>query len=133
MSHWRGSLPATPEASSILRTRMAALARECGLGDQRVSDVKLAVTEAVTNVVRHAYGRAPGQVIATADVDEDALRIVIADTGAGIVSRSDNPGLGLGLALIARLADAIDVISKVPGTEIHMTFLCSAADSGAGS
>jgi serine/threonine-protein kinase RsbW len=106
---------------------MAALARECGFGDQRVSDVKLAVTEAVTNVIRHAYGDESGQVVAVADVDGDTLRIVIADTGAGIVSRSDNPGLGLGLPLITRLADTVDVISKAPGTEIHMTFLCPAS------
>jgi anti-sigma regulatory factor (Ser/Thr protein kinase) len=125
---WRGSFPATPEAGPILRNELAAIARACGLGDQRVSDVKLAVTEAVTNVVRHAYTRKePGQVIATADVDGHSLRIVIADTGRGMVSRSDNSGLGLGLPLIARLADNIDVVSKASGTEIHMAFACPAS------
>jgi anti-sigma regulatory factor (Ser/Thr protein kinase) len=39
-------------------------------------------------------------------------------------SRSDNPGLGLGLPLIARLADTVEVVRKSPGTEIHITFAC---------
>jgi anti-sigma regulatory factor (Ser/Thr protein kinase) len=125
VSRWRGSFPATPEAGPILRKALAAVARECGLGEQRVNDVKLAVTEAVTNVIRHAYDRqTPGEVIATADVDAGTLRIVIADTGAGMGSRSDNPGLGLGLPLIARLADTVEVVRKSPGTEIHITFAC---------
>ena len=64
---------------------MAAVARECGLSDQRVGDVKLAVSEAVANVVRHAYsGQDPGQVVGTAHLDDGALRIVIADTGRGM-------------------------------------------------
>jgi serine/threonine-protein kinase RsbW len=131
MSRWRRSLPATPEAGPILRNALAAMARECGLGEQRVSDVKLAVTEAVTNVIRHAYDRQkPGDVTATAHVGAGTLRIVIADTGRGMASRSDKPGLGLGLPLIARLADAIEVISKSPGTEIHMTFACPASPGG---
>lgn len=127
MPRWRRSFPATPEAGPKLRKELAAIARECGLGDQRVSDVKLAVTEAVTNVIRHAYDGEPGEVTATADVEAGTLRIVIADKGAGMVSRSENPGLGLGLPLMARLADTIDVISNGHGTEIHMTFPCPAS------
>src|SRR3954469_6335596 len=106
VARWRGSFVATPEAGYILRGEMAAIARECGLSDQRVGDVKLAVSEAVSNVVRHAYSRRkPGQVIATAHVDGGLLRIVIADTGGGMAPRSDSPGLGLGLPLMAHLAD----------------------------
>jgi serine/threonine-protein kinase RsbW len=122
---------ATPEAGYVLRSEMAAIARECGLSDQRVGDVKLAVSEAVSNVVRHAYGRCkPGQVIATAHVDSGLLRIVIADTGAGMAPRSDSPGLGLGLPLMAHLADAINVVRKAPGTEIHLTFACPTSPAG---
>ena len=122
---------ATPEAGYVLRSEMAAIARECGLSDQRVGDVKLAVSEAVSNVVRHAYSRCkPGQVIATAHVDSGQLRIVIADTGGGMAPRSDSPGLGLGLPLMAHLADAINVVRKAPGTEIHLTFACPASPAG---
>lgn len=104
---------------------MAAVARDCGLSDERVGDVRLAVSEAVTNVVRHAYsGQEPGSVLATAHVGEGVLRIVIADAGRGMAPRSDSPGIGLGLPLMAHLAERIDVVRTDPGTEIHMTFPC---------
>jgi anti-sigma regulatory factor (Ser/Thr protein kinase) len=110
---------------------MAAIARGCGLSEERVGDVKLAVSEAVSNVVRHAYApQGRGQVIATAHVDSGALRIVIADTGGGLGPRSDSPGLGLGLPLMAHLADAINVVRKAGGTEIHLTFACPTPPAG---
>jgi anti-sigma regulatory factor (Ser/Thr protein kinase) len=104
---------------------MAAIARKCGLGHDRIGDVKLAVSEAVTNAVRHAYrDQEPGDVIATAHIESGILRIVIADTGRGMAPRSDSPGLGLGLPLISHAADTVEVMRKSPGTEVHMTFPC---------
>jgi anti-sigma regulatory factor (Ser/Thr protein kinase) len=125
---WKVSFPATPEAGYVLRGEMAAIARRCGLGHDRIGDVKLAVSEAVSNAVRHAYrGEEPGDVIATAHVENGVLRIVIADTGSGMARRSDSPGAGLGLPLIAHAADTVEVVRKSPGTEIHMTFPCPAS------
>ena len=104
---------------------MEAIARQCGLSQRGASDVKLAVSEAVTNAVQHAYrDREPGDVWATASVDDDQLHIVIADQGVGMTPRTDSPGLGLGLPLISQLADSIQVHSTSEGTEIHMTFPC---------
>ena len=40
--------------------------------------------------------------------------------------RADSPGLGLGLPLMAHLADAVDIVRTSPGTEIHLTFPCPA-------
>jgi serine/threonine-protein kinase RsbW/stage II sporulation protein AB (anti-sigma F factor) len=109
----------------VLRGEMAAIARHCGLSPERVNDVKLAVSEAVTNVVQHAYrDREPGDVWAIASVHDERLRIVIADGGVGMTPRTDSPGLGLGLPLISQLADSIHVRSTDDGTEIHMTFPC---------
>jgi anti-sigma regulatory factor (Ser/Thr protein kinase) len=128
VARWNGSFAATPEAGYVLRSEMAAIARESGLSEQRVGDVKLAVSEAVSNVVRHAYDRQePGRVTATAHVENGVLRIVIADTGGGMAPRSDSPGLGLGLPLMAHLADEMDVVTNAPGTEIHLTFACPQA------
>jgi serine/threonine-protein kinase RsbW len=111
---------------------MAAIARECGLEDHQVDDVRLAVSEAVTNAVRHAYnGRDRGDVTGTAHVDDGTLRIVIADAGNGMrEGSSDNPGLGLGLRLIARLSQMLEVVSNGTGTEIHMTFPCPGVTTG---
>jgi anti-sigma regulatory factor (Ser/Thr protein kinase) len=125
VGYWHARLPATPAAAQALRGEMAAIARECGLSAERVNDVKLAVSEAVTNVVQHAYrDREPGDVTATARHEGGTLRIVIADSGGGMVPRTDSPGHGLGLPLIAQLTDAFEVISNATGTEIHLTFPC---------
>lgn len=104
---------------------MKAIACQCGLSPERANDVRLAVSEAVTNAVQHAYrDREPGDVWATASVQDDQLHIVIADRGVGMTPRTDSPGLGLGLPLMSQLADSIQVHSTSDGTEIHMTFPC---------
>ena len=107
---------------------MAAIARECGLSPARVQDVRLAVSEAVTNAVQHAYrDREPGDVHGIACIRDGHLRIVIADDGIGMTPRTDSPGLGLGLPLISQLAHSIEVRSTAEGTEVHMVFPCPSA------
>jgi anti-sigma regulatory factor (Ser/Thr protein kinase) len=127
MARWRGTFPATPGSVGILRGEMAAIARECGLPDERVADVMLAVSEAATNVIVHAYPDHKGLVSGAAFVGQGALRIVIADNGVGMAPRIDSPGLGLGLPMVATVADALDVKTSGDGTEIEMTFPCPAA------
>jgi anti-sigma regulatory factor (Ser/Thr protein kinase) len=112
----------------VLRGEMAAVAHRCGLSRERANDVKLAVSEAVTNAVQHAYrDRDPGDIWATASVHDEQLHIVIADAGVGMTPRTDSPGLGLGLPMISQLADSVQVVSTGAGTEIHMTFPCPGA------
>src|SRR5215212_8533243 len=93
-----------------------------------VADVQLAVTEAATNAVVHAYATTTGDVTVTAAVHEGELAIVIADTGGGLVERSDSPGLGVGLSIIATVADEMRIVSDAGGTKIHMTFPCTEGD-----
>jgi serine/threonine-protein kinase RsbW len=126
MERWHARFPATAEAVHAIRGEMAALARACGLAETRINDVKLAVSEAATNAVRHAYpSGTTGAVAATAWTEAAQLRITISDEGAGMVPRSDSPGLGLGLPLIASLADDVQIISAPhAGTEIRLAFPC---------
>jgi serine/threonine-protein kinase RsbW/stage II sporulation protein AB (anti-sigma F factor) len=107
---------------------MAAVARRCGLSEAAVGDVKLAVSEAATNAVVHAYpGDAVGTITATAWVDEGRLRIAISDEGGGMLPRLDSPGFGLGLPLIAALADDLEIVSRQEGgTEVRIEFPCPA-------
>jgi anti-sigma regulatory factor (Ser/Thr protein kinase) len=131
MLRLRRSYPAVPAAARAIRGEMAAVARACGLDEDQVADVKLAVSEAVTNAVIHAYRNSPQHaqrtVTAEAYVLDDELRIVIADDGAGMAPRADSPGLGLGLPLIASVAVRLDVVSEGGGTELHIAFPCPAA------
>jgi anti-sigma regulatory factor (Ser/Thr protein kinase) len=90
-----------------------------------VDDIALAVTEATTNAVLHAYRdrEVPGDVILEVDWAGGQLVMRVRDEGTGLAPRFDSPGLGLGLGLIAQLADEADVRSpESGGTEVVMRF-----------
>ena len=90
-----------------------------------LSDLALAVTEAATNVVLHAYRDRdePGAVLIEAKRFDEYVCVWVRDEGSGLAPRVDSPGLGLGLGLIAQVADSADV--RAPeggGTEVVMRF-----------
>jgi serine/threonine-protein kinase RsbW len=121
-------IPGTPLGVRTLRRELAGLAKECGMDAEGVADVRLAVTEAATNAVIHAYARSEGELRVTAAVQDGELSIVIGDTGPGLVERRDSPGLGVGLAVIATIVERLNIVSRPGGTEIHMAFPCPNAD-----
>ena len=112
----------------MLRREMAELAKDCGMDADGIADVRLAVTEAATNAVVHAYADAAGELRVTAAMHGGELTIVIGDTGSGLVERKDSPGLGLGLALIAKVVERLQIVSLPGSTEIHMAFPCPNAN-----
>jgi anti-sigma regulatory factor (Ser/Thr protein kinase) len=117
------TLPARAENVAVVRHALGGLGEALALHPQTLSDVKLAVTEACTNVVVHAYGDGEGPMEVAASVDGDALRVTVRDEGLGIVPRPDSPGLGLGLPLIATLTESLE-LGKTPDdrTEVTMVF-----------
>jgi len=117
-------LPAEPASVTLARGRVRAFAQEHGATADDVVDLTLAVTEAVTNSVIHAFiDRDPGRVHVTISTAADELTVVVADDGRGMQPRADSPGLGLGLPTIGRLAAHVDM-REAPGggTELTMTF-----------
>jgi anti-sigma regulatory factor (Ser/Thr protein kinase) len=117
-------LPGTPLGVRRLRREMSEIAAECGMSADAIADVQLAVTEAATNAVMHAYAETAGELTVTATRQDGELAIVIGDTGPGLVDRDDSPGLGVGLSVIATVATRLRIVSAPGGTEIHMTFPC---------
>ena len=117
-------LPGTPLGVRTLRREMAGIAAECGMSADAIADVKLAVTEAATNAVMHAYADTAGELTVTATARDGELAIVIGDTGPGLVERDDSPGLGVGLSVIASVARRLRIVSAPGGTQVHMTFPC---------
>src|SRR3954468_7630410 len=118
------TLPARPENVSVIRHVLGAFAEALRLPDDLVEDLRLAVTEACTNVVRHAYpAERPGTVEISIVPTEDQVSVVVADSGRGIGSSSDTTGPGLGLPLIAAIADEVELL-PVPGggSRVAMTF-----------
>jgi anti-sigma regulatory factor (Ser/Thr protein kinase) len=108
----------------MLRREMAGIAKDCGMDAEGIADVRLAVTEAATNAVIHAYAEAEGELRVTAAMRDGELAIVIGDTGPGLVEGRHSPGLGLGLSIIATLAERLKIVNHSSGTEIHMAFPC---------
>ena len=105
---------------------MWQLALELGASELVGNAVRVAVGEALTNVVMHAYaGRQPGKVTVQAWVDADHLTVRVLDDGHGLIPRPDSPGLGLGLGLMAQMADDFHVSNRdgTPGTTVSLRFL----------
>jgi serine/threonine-protein kinase RsbW len=117
------TLPARAENVAVVRHAVGGLGEVLDVDDQTLSDIKLAVTEACTNVVVHAYPESEGPMGLRASIDDRRLYLVVTDRGRGILPRPDSPGLGLGLPLIATLAESLELgTGRLEETEVRMTF-----------
>jgi serine/threonine-protein kinase RsbW len=123
--------PAIPGSVGIARNELTGFAQRAGVAEERLHAVRLAASEAITNAVLHAYERfEAGEVHVSASYVEGELWVLVADAGHGMRSRDDSPGLGLGLALVAQLADDFQILSRGSGgTELRMRFNLSPVQS----
>ena len=116
--------PAQADQVRLARREVEAYAREHGAVDPDA--IALAVSEAVTNAVIHAYvdQPLPGDVQVFAERHPDnGLEIQVCDEGRGMLPRSDSPGLGVGLPLVAKLAQRFHVETRpTGGTAVSMVF-----------
>ena len=112
-------------APAIARRTIADYLHAQGYDAATAHAVELAVSEAVSNVVVHAYEDrdVPGDVRILVDAGAEFVDVVVADSGVGMAPREDSPGLGIGMALIRRLSDSVEE-RRTPGggTELHMHF-----------
>lgn len=117
-------------ASSVPRARSALVdfAAAAGASQEQVESVQLASSEALTNVVLHAYPAGEGQIHVSAAITCGELWVLIADDGRGLRPRTGSPGLGVGLAIISQAADDFSVVRRsAGGTELRMRFSLRAA------
>jgi serine/threonine-protein kinase RsbW len=122
----RLTLPARPENVAVIRHVLGAFAVALRLPPDLVEDMRLAVTEACTNVVRHAYQDGePGPIDVVIRPNGDRLDLIVADHGQGIGPSTDVAGPGLGMPLIAALADSVEVRHwPRRGSRVTMSFRC---------
>jgi anti-sigma regulatory factor (Ser/Thr protein kinase) len=118
------SYPAEAQSVPAARTALTEFAEEAGADDEQLEAIQLAASEAITNAVIHAYeSPEQGEVQVNASYVEGELWLLVADTGHGLRPRRDSPGLGLGLVLVAQLADEFQILSRGSGgTELRMRF-----------
>jgi serine/threonine-protein kinase RsbW len=119
--------PATAQNIGPLRRALVELAARGGATDRQRQDIALAVSEALTNVVAHAYADdpLPGVMALHGTIDDAVLEVDILDKGVGMPSPTTYPAGGLGLAIIARVTDRVELSDAAPGTHLRMTFAIS--------
>ena len=111
----RLTIPARAEYIGLTRLALIGLSRVRGFPDDLLADLKLAITEACSNCVRHAYPDGAGTVEIVYELRPDRLVVEVADDGAGFDPHG--PGEagdelsegGLGIAIIRAIADAFEV------------------------
>jgi serine/threonine-protein kinase RsbW len=127
----RLTFPAKAEYITLGRLALTGLARLRPLSDETLGDLKLALTEACTNCVLHAYPDRPGKVEITYELQADRLAIEIADDGPGF-DYTNGDGVeadlmegGLGLAIIRALADEFELGEREgrPGSRLRFVKL----------
>jgi anti-sigma regulatory factor (Ser/Thr protein kinase) len=119
---FEATFPSSPAGVGAMRRDVAAYAQEVGMDADGVGAVRLAVSEAATNAVIHAYREGDGHLQVHAHVADGELVVVVCDTGPGLAPRSDSPGLGLGMPLMASVTTRFRIVSPGTGTEVHMAF-----------
>ena len=127
----RLTIPAKPEYISLSRLALAGLARVRPLSDETLADLKLALTEACSNSVRHAYEEAGGSVSISFELHDDRLIVEVADAGSGFEpgparvngDESELAEGGLGIAIIRSIADEVEIGEGANGRGSRLRFV----------
>ncbi|MBV9513689.1 MAG: SpoIIE family protein phosphatase, partial [Mycobacteriaceae bacterium] len=118
---------AVADRLAVVRHRLTAWLRAIGMPDRRIADVVLAVGEACTNCIEHAYSERPlGAMRVEADVDGDEINISVDDFGSWRTPTAEPNSRGRGLLLIRELSDVSQVDSTGAGTTVAMSFTATA-------
>jgi len=117
--------PASTGSIAPLRAAIVGLAASHGATVEQCDRVALASSEALTNCTLHAYAGTdtPGPVLVEAWASDGTLTVIVSDEGHGMRPRVMSPGLGMGLSLIARMSEHVD-IQHLPekGVSVRMHF-----------
>ncbi len=125
----RLTIPAKPEYITLSRLALTGLSRMRELSQETLADLKLALTEACSNSVRHAYPGGHGVVEIVYDLQPDRLVIEVADNGEGFDpdERGDRDDElaegGLGITIIESIADELEIGVRENGHGSRLRFV----------
>jgi anti-sigma regulatory factor (Ser/Thr protein kinase) len=120
MSH---TYPAVANSVPRAREALSSFARAAGATSDQLDSIRLAVSEAATNVVVHAYDDNSGRIQLDAGLSAGELWVQIADDGLGMRPQVQSPGLGFGLSLISQVCDEFEIAKRSSGgLEVRMRF-----------
>ena len=120
------AVPAEAARLAEVRAAVRDFLSRVGAGEGEQQSVVLAVSEAANNVVTHAYRDRDeaGELRVQAHVEADRLAVLVADDGLGVAPRPDSPGAGMGMPLMATLADSRSVThTDSGGTCVILNFV----------
>jgi serine/threonine-protein kinase RsbW len=125
----RLTIPAKPEYITLSRLALSGLARVRPLADDTLADLKLALTEACSNSVRHAYDDGEGHVDISFELLDDRLIVEVADDGSGFELDGAGKGSGeelseggLGISIIRSIADEVEIGGGPDGRGSRLRF-----------
>ena len=125
----RLTIPAKPEYITLGRLALIGISRLRPLDEETLGDLKLALTEACSNSVRHAYAKGEGTVEIRYVLHADRLEIEVADNGEGFdpsAEREEGDELaegGLGIAIIRSIADEVEIGGGPDGRGSRLRFV----------
>jgi serine/threonine-protein kinase RsbW len=126
----RLTIPAKPEYITLSRLALSGLARVRTFPEDTLADLKLALTEACSNSVRHAYADEEGHVDISFELLDDRLIVEVADDGSGfeLGDSATNGGEelsegGLGIAIIRSIADEVEIGGGPEGRGSRLRFV----------
>jgi serine/threonine-protein kinase RsbW/stage II sporulation protein AB (anti-sigma F factor) len=119
----RLAVSAVPTGVTEVRRWALGIARDLGADERTLRRLALAVSEAATNAVLHAYPGQAGAIVTSIAREGDEIEVVVTDEGHGLQPRSDSPGLGMGLGIIADASDRLEIDARTGrGTAVRMWF-----------
>lgn len=127
----RLTIPAKPEYITLSRLALAGISRVRAFSDETLADLKLALTEACSNSVRHAYENGEGHVDISFELRHDRLIVEVADNGTGFepaqeATNGDGEELtegGLGISIIRTIADEVEIDGGPSGQGSRLRFV----------
>lgn len=124
----RLSFPAKPDYLLLARLALSGIGRTTPVRDELLADLKLAITEACGNCVRHAYPDGQGDVSVAYTFDGDAIELIVEDHGIGLQTNVRAPSAnagesGMGMSIIRTVVDQLDIHPGADGrgTVVRMT------------
>jgi serine/threonine-protein kinase RsbW len=125
----RLTIPAKAEYITLVRLALSGISRLRPLSEEVLGDLKLAVTEACTNSVRHGYENGEGTVEVLYELQPDRFVVEVSDDGPGFDPSGDRPTEenlaegGLGIAIIRAVSDEFEAGERAAGHGSKLRFV----------
>jgi serine/threonine-protein kinase RsbW len=127
-------LIAVPENVMLIRQALDGAAQELGASTDVIDDLKLAVTEACSNVVKYAYRGSAGELEVSLDPVEEGFTVFVEDNGSWLErTAGDGDAGGLGIPLMEAVTRDFEIDSNGQGTTVRLEFALNRPELGEGA